>query len=363
MFKTAFSYTKQNFNKWPIIETSDMHSYELADAYKDKVPYVWFVDTEYDIVDGFDWNFRPEDNNRFCIHSFPRCFHKSKRPVNWDVVKLVPTNPLARITQTVNQQLISSFSYSEYPTYVYSFDKFSLKKVPKGSMNKHRIIRTRKSLDEIFLNLNLDYIEDYVWLVDIDVEVDSKFYFEFRPVLENTIYMFKLNHKSTNLVYGDLGLILVPKSYIAALQNKKPTVVTYKEVDVVAGVLNDMTDPMKAWERAFATASLLIQNKFPNNDKKLKNKIMSEYITNNTSRMHDYIKDACNYAVMENEKSYIDVNDLHNHRWLDQAFEERQEFLRNRQSNQHPNRLDIIKRIYGESSEQYKAYEQKLKTV
>lgn len=365
MFKTAFSYTKQSFNKWPVIETIHMDSYELADAYKDKVPYVWFVDTEYSVREDFNWNFRPDEDTKFNVHSFPRCYHKSKKPINWNVVKLVPTNPATRTNTVVQQRLISSFSQGEYPTYVYSFnDKFSLKKMLERSKSKqHRIIRTRKSLDDIFLNLNLDYIEDYVWLVDIDVDVDSKFYFDFQPDLENTIYMFKLNHKSTNLVYGDLGLILVPKSYIVSIQNNTPIELNYKEVDMLGGTLNDMTDPKKAWERAFSTACLLIQKKFPNNDKKLKNKIMSSYIANNTSRVHDYIKDACECAVKQTEKSFIDVENLHNHQWLEEVFEERQRFIRDERSALHPNRLDIIKRIYGEDSDQYKAYEEKLKAV
>jgi hypothetical protein len=365
MFKTAFSYTKQSFNKWPVIETSNMDSYELADAYKDKAPYVWFVDPEYHIIDDFNWNFRPEEDNKFHIHSFPRCYVKSKKPINWNVVKLVPTNPTTRINVEVKQRTISSYSQCEYPTYVYSFnDKFSLKKMLERSKSKqHRIIRTRKSLNEVFLNLNLDYIEDYVWLVDIDIDIDDKFYFDFQPDLENTIYMFKLNHKSTNLVYGDLGLILVPKSYIVSLQNNTPMKLNYKEVDILAGELNDMTDPKKAWERAFATASLLLQNKFPNNNKKLKNKIMSGYISNSTSRIHDYIKDACECAVKQNEKTAIDTDNLHNHQWLEQVFEERQAFIRNERAVLHPSRLDIIKRIYGEDSDQYKEYEQKLKAV
>ena len=365
MFKTAFSYTKQSFNKWPVIETIHMDSYELADAYKDKVPYVWFVDTEYNVREDFNWNFRPDEEDKFSVHSFPRCYHKSKKPINWNAVKLVPTNPSTRINEEVKQRVISSFSQGEYPTYVYSFnDKFSLKKMLERSKDKqHRIIRTRKSLNEILLNLNLDYVEDYVWLVDIDVEIDNKFYFDFQPDSQNTIYMFKLNHKSTNLIYGDLGLILVPKSYIVSLQNNTPIELNYKEVDMLGGTLNDMTDPKKAWERAFSTACLLIQNKFPNNDKKLKNKIMSSYIANNTSRVHDYIKDACECAVKQTEKSVIDVENLHNHQWLEEVFEERQRFIRDERSALHPNRLDIIKRIYGEDSDQYKAYEEKLKAV
>lgn len=368
MFKTAFSYTKQNFNKWPVIETIHMDSYELANDYKDKVPYVWFVNPDYNIREEFNWNFRPAEDDKYKVHSFPRCFSKSKKPINWDVLKLVPTNPMCRSTE-INQRIISSFVNSEYPIYVYSFnDRFSTKKIiSRPKHNQHRLIKSRKSLNDILLYLNLDYIDDYVWLVDIDVEMDNKFYFDFVPDATDTIYMFTLTHMSTGLSYGDYSLMLLPKQYIASIQHDAKTSLTteikYKEVDVVAGVLNDMTDPKKAWERAFSTASLLIQNKFPNNDKKLKNKIMSSYIANNTSRIHDYIKDACECAVKQNEKSVIDVENLHNHQWLEEVFEERQRFIRDERSALHPNRLDIIKRIYGEDSDQYKAYEEKLKAV
>ena len=369
MFKTAFSYTKQNFNKWPVIETSNMDLYELANAYKDKVPYVWFVNPDYNTRDEFNWNFRPEEDDRFKIHSFPRCFSKSKKPINWDVVKLVPTNPITRINTEVKQRIISSFVNAEYPIYIYSFnDRFSTKKIlGRPKHNQHRLIKSRKSLNDILLYLNLDYIEDYVWLVDIDVEVDNKFYFDFVPDATDTVYMFKLKHKSTDLSYGDYSLMLLPKQYIASIQHDIKTSLTtkikYKEIDIEAGMLDDMTDPKKAWERAFSTASLLLQNKFPNNDKKLKNKILAGYVSINTSRMHDYIRDACNCAVKQNEKTHIDIVNLHNHQWLEEVFEERQEFIRNERANLHPNRLDIIKRIYGEDSDQYKAYEEKLKAV
>jgi hypothetical protein len=365
MFKTAFSYTKQNFNKWPVIKTVDMDLYKLADSYKDKVPYVWFVNPAYTIKEDFNWNYRPTEDKQFNVHSFPRCFYKSKKPINWDVLKLVPTNPSTRINSVVDQRLISSFVDHEYSIYNYSFnDKFSIRKMLARSKDKqYRLIKSRKSLNDIFLNLNLDHIDDYVWLVDIDVEIDKKFYFDFIPDTTDTIYMFKLDHKSTNIVYGDYNVILVPKKYIESVQHNSSMEIKYKEVDVFAGCLDDMVDPKKAWERAFSTASLLLQNKFPTSDKKLKNKIMASYISNSTSRIHDYIKDACNCAVKQHDKTPITVDNLHNHQWLEEVFEDRQEFLRTEQSKLHPNRLDIIKRIYGENSDQYKTYAEKLKAI
>lgn len=365
MFKTAFTFTKQNFNKWPVIETLDMNLYGLADAYKDTAPYVWFVNPNYTVHEDFNWRFYPEEDNKFTVHTFPRCFAKSKKPINWDVVKLVPTNPKLRIASEIEQRIISSFVEFEYPIYNYSFnDRFSVKKLLERSKNKqHRLIKSRKSLTDILININLDYIEDYVWLVDIDVTVHRHFYFDFIPDAQDTIYMFKVDHTSTGIVYGDYNLILVPKTYVMSLQAGLSTEIKYKEVDIFAGTVDDMSDPKKAWERAFSTASLLIQNKFPNNNKKLKNKILSGYISDNTSRVHDYIKDACNCAVKQNEKSPIDFDLLHNYQWLEQVFEERQEFLRNERNNLHPNRIDIIKRIYGEDSDQYKEYEKKLKAV
>jgi hypothetical protein len=369
MFKTAFSYTKQNFNKWPVIETDQMDSYDLADAYKDKVPYVWFVNPNYNIHAEFNWNFRPLEEQRFNVHSFPRCFAKSKKPINWDVVKIVPTNPNSRINVDIKQPVISSFVESEYPIYIYSFnDRFSTKKLLARPIHKkHRLIKSRKSLSDIFSNLNLDYIEDFVWLLDIDVDTGAKFYFDFVPQSDDTIYMFKVEHKSTGLVYGDHSVMLIPKKYITEVQDSQKTKIQpkfhYTEVDILAGTLDDITDPAKAWQRAFATASLLIQGKFPNDNKKLKNKIMASYISQHTSRMNDYVKDACECAVKKNENEYIYVDLLYNHQWLEDVFNQRQEFLRNEQSNLQPNRLEIIKKIYGENSEQYKAYEQKLKTV
>jgi hypothetical protein len=365
MFKTAFSYTKQHFNKWPIIETIHMDSYELADAYKDKAPYVWFVNPSYNIRDDFNWGFRPDDNVKFNIHLFPRCFSKSKKPINWDVAKLVPTNPVNRINLEVKQRIISSFVEYEYPIYNYSFnDKFSIKKLLEKPKDKqYRLIKSRKSLSDILLNINLDYIEDYVWLVDIDVELRTDFYFDFAPSMQDTIYMFKVDHKSTNIIYGDHNLILVPRKYMLSLQNDLSVEIKYKEVDIIAGKVDDMSDPKKAWERAFSTASLLIQNKFPNNNKKLKNKILANYISKDSSRINDYIRDACKCAVKQNEKEFIDVDLLNNYQWLEKVFEERQEFIRNERATLHPNRIDIIKRIYGEDSDQYKEYEQKLKAV
>ena len=365
MFKTAFSYTKQNFNKWPVIETIHMNSYELADAYKDKVPYVWLSNPAYNIKEEFNFNFHPKDDEKFKVHSFPRCFSKSKKPINWDVLKLVPTNPNTRIAAEVKQRIISSVVEFEYPIYNYSFnDKFSIRKMlNRPKERQYRLIKSRKSLKDIFLNLNLDLLGDYIWLVDIDVEIDNKFYFDFIPDSNDTIYMFKLNHQSTNIIYSDYSVILVPKKYIESVQNDAIMKIKYKEVDLFAGFIDDMVDPKKAWERAFSTASLLIQNNFPNNNKKLKNKILSGYLSINTSRIHDYINDACNCAVKQNEKSHIDIENLHNHQWLEQVFEERQEFIRTERAKLHPNRLDIIKRVYGEDSDQYKVYEEKLKTV
>ena len=115
--RTAFSRTKANWKRYPIIETADMDDYSVVQKYKDKYPYIWLKHEDYDIQPNFNWNFYPEQQNKNSIHSFPSCNPHSKRPVSWEVLRLVPTH-LVNNPDVVRSNQIAAYKMNMTPMYI-----------------------------------------------------------------------------------------------------------------------------------------------------------------------------------------------------------------------------------------------------
>jgi hypothetical protein len=361
---TVFTNTKKNFKNWPIVNTSNMNDYSQVDKYSREFNYAWLVNSKYKFLDSFNWNWFPESDSEHLIHTFPRCYEFSKKPANWDAVKLVPTDPNKRSGVEIKQPFISSYITMDFSVYSYSFnDKFSIKRmIAKPKSQQFRLIKNKKSFGEIFKSLDLAEIKDFVWLIDVSLDIDPGFVFDFQPDDENKCYIWNAKHTSSELTYPSNAMMLVSKKYIKSFHDDKETDLKMEIVDGFAGELNDLVDPIQSWIRAYVTSYKLLTGTLPLKDKVIKNKILGNYLENQKNRMMSYAADGCRTATEDLEKNL--KSELESYNWLNDKFYERQKEIRENSSVMSSDkRLEIIKKIYGEDSEYYTREVNKLKAI
>lgn len=361
---TFFTNTKKNFKKWPMVYTDDMNDFSQVDSYSKEFNYAWIINKKYKLLESFNWNWFPESDAEHMIHVFPRCYEFSKKPASWDAVKLVPTDPSKRLNIEVKQPLISSYITMDFSVYSYSFnDKFSVKKmIAKPKSQQFRLIKNKKSFGELFKSLDLTELKDFVWLIDVSLDVDNGFVFDYQPDDENKCYIWNVKHTSSDMTYPDSAMMLVSKKYIQSFHENKDTDLTMEIVDGYAGVLDDLSDPIQSWIRAYVTSYKLLTSTLPLRDKSIKNKILGNYLENQKNRMMSYAADGCRTATEDLEKNL--KSELESYNWLNDKFYERQKEIRENSSVMSSDkRLEIIKKIYGEDSEYYTREVNKLKAV
>lgn len=361
---TFFTITKKNFKKWPMVYTDDMKDFSQVDSYSKEFNYAWLVNKQYKFLESFNWNWFPDSDHEHMIHTFPRCYEFSKKPASWDAVKLVPTDPSKRLITEVKQPLISSYITMDFSVYAYSFnDKFSVRKmISKPKSQQFRLIKNKKSFGELFKSLDLTEIKDFVWLIDVNLSVDPGFVFDYHPEDINKCYIWNVKHESSDLIYPDSAMMLVSKKHIKDFHDNKVTDLKMEITDCYAGVLNDLSDPEQSWIKAYVTSYKLLTSTLPLKDKSIKNKILGNYLENQKNRMMSYVADGCKTATVDLEKNL--TSELENYSWLSDKFNERQTEIRESASIMSADRrLDIIKKLYGESSEYYTREVNKLKAI
>jgi hypothetical protein len=370
MLQTAFSLTKRNFKRWPIIEVEelDFHDNSIAARYTD-TPFVWILNKRYkdQIIDDFDYNFYPEEKETEYL--FARCFFESKKPIDWNVIKLVPTHV---ISNTVKSKSIASYTYAD--VYFYSMlDRSITKKLlEKPKELRYKLIRPKQNLDEIIFSIDLHRLNvSHIWLIDLDVDIDLRYNFNIKPDNTDTIYHIPVKHKSTGLIYSDYSAMLIPTDYIRHIQAKTKDKISHLIKTSILntepiGVLNDLTDPKFAWIRSYATSSMLYKDKMLLPTKSQKNKILSAYMSLSSDLLSSkYAIDGSTFALIDIENNVnIDFNDFIA---LDKRFDEYNSINFDLEDTRKEiilkNKIDKIAKIYGTESEEYKRVAGELKAI
>lgn len=364
-FNSTFSYTKNLFNQWPVIKTSDTTDYSQADQYP-MSKYVWLADSNTEFRDEFYWNWAPENEEQeYMIHTFPKCVQTTKKPANWNVLKLVPTDPSKRIAKEVKHPLISSYAKNVYPIFFYALnDRFALKKfISKPEDRSHQLVKSQSNFLDVLREFNTDIKEKWVWFIDIDTDLDIHFNFEYTPEYEDEIYCWKVHNTTSDLVYADGSIVLVSLDYIKKVQAGEALNAKYVEVDNIAGILNDLYNPERAWVRAYRTTALLLNKKHSVIDKKLKTKIVDSYAKIQNTRLADYAKDGMETARkdLDNKEDMSQVDDF---TWLETRFKTRQQQINDtRVDDASIKRVERIGKVYGTDSDEYLKAVEKLKSV
>lgn len=323
MLRTAFSFTRNNLKSWPVVKTDNMDDYSQVEQHASTSPYVWLINSRYEINDTFNYNWHPEEHEKLNVHLFPRCSKQSKRPLSWNAAKLVPTS-IYRSDEEIKQPLIASYGTSGF-LIVYAFnDPIAVKKLPNFDSTEcpYQLVKRHYSFQQFIMDINVDYVGDWVWIIDVDVEHDKDFKFDFIPQKQNEVYFWKVKHDSTKLSYADRSVMLVPTSYIIDLQKGNPIKHKFKLMNETAGILHDTTNPLKTWSRAYAKTMQLINNDLGHVNKQIKNRILEKMLAHD----NDYIREACNLATADSdETTTIEEQKEHflnsqNFEWLEEKF-------------------------------------------
>ena len=375
--RTAFSRTKANWKRYPIIETADMNDYSVVQKYKDKYPYIWLKHEDYDIQPNFNWNFYPEQQNKNSIHSFPSCNPHSKRPVSWEVLRLVPTH-LVNNPDVVRSNQIAAYKMNMTPMYIYAFnDKSVMKKYRMVSIPERscHLINNKKSMNEVYEMLSSSN-SDSVWLVHADVRIDNISTLDSK-IGDADIVRFPVVHQSTGLTYADDSVSLVKIDYIKKLVSRglnseaEPFIIDPLSGELVPnkieesikskiiktsiipiGHINDTVDPFKAWANAYHTC-LYVQYSDDTDIKKKKNKILGAYTGLQPSRVNDLIKAGVQQAEIDILNPDFDYDTFINWNHILKQFTEWNKKSSDETLHVSKKRIGRIKKIYGKDSDEY----------
>lgn len=379
MIKTAFSITKSSWKRYPIIETPDVSDLTVVEKYKDRYPYVWVKNENYEIQPNFNWNFYPTEDNKNSIHTFPVCNFHSKRPISWEALYLVPTN-LEQNTEIIRSNQIAAYKENTTPMYIYAFyDKFIMKKYGMISIPERpcHLINNKKSMDEVYELLS-NATTDTAWLVQADVRIDNISVLDY-PIGDADIVKFPVLHQSTGLTYADNSASLVKIDYIKKLveQQSKSEIEPFvidplsgelapnkelekQNLDIIPniknslmtiGFVNDTVDPFKAWANAYYTC-LYVQYGDTEILKK-KNKILGTYTGLKPSRVNDLVKAGIQQAEIDILKPDFNYDKYVNWDHIMKRFTEWNTRSADASIEMLDKRIARIKQIYGEDSEEY----------
>ena len=353
MFNTAFSFTKSKWNRWPIIETENVFDLEQVAKYKKTYPYVWLKDIRYDILETFNWNFLPEENNKNKIHSFPLCLPKNKKPVRWDVLHLVPTNA-TNDSEIQRCPYIASYQQKiKPPVYIYTFsDKNAIKKYNNFNLPDHSVhlIKNKQSMARVYSSLNSG---NPMWLIDGDVTINNFDDLSFTSS-DADIFMFNVLHKSTDSIYADESVQFINPSYLEILRGNVNRLPVIKKIDTVIGTINDIEDPFKAWARAYYTFMFLNETDITHLKRK-KNNILGKYMSLTGSRLVNLAR-----AGVEEAEKFRSSEDYVYNKLLDWDILEKRfkKFMQPQETQTASHmmlekRLEKTKRLYGIESDEY----------
>lgn len=249
----AFESMKSRiFNDWPIIRTSSMYDYDQVNGYADVASYVWIVNKHIKLDDTFNLNWRPSDTERNKVHTFPQCNNTvERRPLRWDVCKLVPTSGRLKMPEPeIRQGIIAAYNKNIFQIFAYSMSPAGInakfKKLQQRIPEARLVTTTACNLHAAKMIIASKVTSTYVWLVDLDVEIAADFDFDFEPT-EQKMYCWQTISNVTNKPLFTDSIRLVSRRILATPLTDMPK----EKVLAIAGTLNEMSDPLTAWSRSF----------------------------------------------------------------------------------------------------------------
>lgn len=207
----------------PILYTNDVTYYDQVLKYADTYKYVWLVEHNFKPLRTFPWYFKPEVDG---IHFFPYVYKRSKKPKDWDKIRLVPTDAKFFSDEPILHRNIAN----EYDPY-HGKDKFDIFFVGDCSTGTWDNLVSRgfnpTSVNSVADALDLS-TTDLCWVVPDDVNVDPSFFFDYVPNDWSLGYI----HVFSNGTIGQYdGIALFPKdTHVTDKEVKNRFYINKKEV-------------------------------------------------------------------------------------------------------------------------------------
>tara|TARA_B100000965_G_scaffold404185_1_gene434262 strand:- start:4231 stop:5355 length:1125 start_codon:yes stop_codon:yes gene_type:complete len=257
------------FPKLYVEDINDMETVNvMAEGYADQVSHIWVINENYPIADDFPWHWRPEGTDTNYIYEFPVVSYRSKRPLGWDVVRLVPTsgNPKS----VIRSRIIAGYVDSEFDICFISYHE------PEADRNFQRLaekypearhIRNIRGIGNAYKEAGATSQSEMVWIVDADAVIMDHFRFDFVPPKskrKNTTYCWRARNPINGLEYGFGAVKLFPRQQLMKLGNKMPdfstNVAFFQPVDQVSNITAFNKDPYRTWRSAFRECAKLSSN-------------------------------------------------------------------------------------------------------
>lgn len=356
---TLFSITKSQFKRWPILEVYNLLDYSVADSYRDEYKYVWLKNKTSDINPTFNWSWEPHEGTEDLVHCFPACLEESLRPISWNELKLVSTDPRKR-KKEIRQPLIARHVKENFSVFYYGFDetdtisKFNTKKKTDPINGIARVITDYDNLLDTIKSVNTNMCADGVYFIHIDVDTSINSVINTAHFDTNNFVSLQLDHDATQYSFASDQMIYVSRETLIKFKQDE-TLFDNRIYDTTKsyGAVNDFRNPLNTWSNAYKNTIKIYNNLLGVG--KLKNKILTDYISQDVSRLDAYMKDGCETASRDFEKASDPqsmLKDVESHIWMYERFLNRQQ-EKNKQTVNPAAELARIKAKHGKDSNEY----------
>jgi hypothetical protein len=307
MYNSFQNITNRILNQWPIVRTTKMDDWSLADKYEDTSPYVWYVNTNYKVKEDFPFSWRPPSDQMFNIHSFPRCVQRTRQPIRWDMVRLVPTSKRKRIAKEIKQPIISSFNKNKCQLFSFSFDDRATMRKLKTQHEvwpEIQVIKNTNGYAQLYKSVGRRALTDHVWMFDIDFKFGANFDLDFVPDSQDSVYMWKTHTTAHDIAYPSGAVMFVPRKLLTQGFGAQDIHV----VDDIAGTINATADPFRAWSRAFKTAVDYTVSDITYTDSKA---IIQASLTTDKGNLKNYVRKGTQAGIeYAKSGSVADIDDI-----------------------------------------------------
>ena len=263
---------KHIIQPFPKIFLEDINDMETINAmvltYAEETSHVWVVNENYPIAENFPWHWRPGDTDNNYIYEFPVVSHRSKRPLGWDVVRLVPTsgNPKS----VIRSRIIAGYVDTEFDICFISYHEAEADRNFQRLAEKYpeaRHVKNVKGIGNAYKEAGRTSSSEMVWIIDADAIILDHFRFDFVPPKskrKNTTYCWRARNPINGLEYGFGAVKLFPRKQLMDLGNKMPDFSTnvsfFQPVDQVSNITAFNKDPYRTWRAAFRECTKLSSN-------------------------------------------------------------------------------------------------------
>lgn len=349
-YTQLFEYTGQNvvtpwdrlkkhiFGSYPIITAprtnTEEDALQLAWRHRGESDMVWIVDDKATPRDDFPWHYRPNDLERAVIHEFPRVVRRTRRPVDYGDIKLVPTN--GSNLGIISSNIIGSYHEADFDIFMISFheeeaDQNFAKLKQRFPDIQH--IKNVQGIGNAHREAGIKSKSEMVYVVDADALIADDFKFDYIPPMNkraNTTYVWQAKNPVNDLVYGYGAVKLFPRQQLVDLGHELPDYTTgvsfYQPVKEVSNTTGFNKDPYRTWRSAFRECAKLASKINPNAPSKDTTERLNTWCTvDNGGRFGRYcVKGALEGKAFgeENKDNIEELNKINDYEWLRTQFVE-----------------------------------------